>query len=457
MLYEMVCGHRPYPHLEGPRFRRDLEQAITSNAQRAALPASCPGGLKAIINKLLAFQVEHRYPNAEAIRADLEAFLRGDVPSAVAIYETPATTPVMRVQGRIETVVRHADPSDPPDLPELSDPSDLSDLSDLRTTPRAARDIPPTDVKPAGASAPNGDILGIAVPPPPAAPQKPPSIARHLVSTLIVVFVVFVVATEGVAWLFAEGFRDSVATINERTVTERRKAYATLDRWALLDLGLRVRVHSRLLPALVSVGDRVIEDYRTEQPSMGSSEWRQAHEALTWARELSPRNTPLRGKQLTAAAHVKRFEAQGAPRGSRTTLLAEDALQMFREAVDADPTSFDPYLGMARLQVYALSDVDGAAASIARAEELGYSPGRREKAQLGDGYLWRAEATRRSATVLTGDQRWRELNSARADYERCIAFFDPIVSFANSAANLEKCKGQLLQIDRQLEQRDGGF
>jgi hypothetical protein len=277
------------------------------------------------------------------------------------------------------------------------------------------------------------------------------------VSTLIVVFVLFVVATEGVVWLFAESFGDAVATINEQTVTERRRAYSRLDRWALLDLGLKIRVHPRLLPALVSVGDRVIADYRTEQPSMGPSEWRQAHEALTWARELFPRNQRLRAKQLVAAAHVTRFESQSAKRGSQATLLAEAAMARFREAADADPKSFDPYLGMARLQVYALSDVDGAAASIARAEELGYASGRRERAQLGDGYLWRAEATRRSATVLTGDQRWRELNSARADYERCIAFFDPIVSFANSAANLEKCKGQLLQIDRQLEQRDGGF
>ena len=109
---------------------------------------------------------------------------------------------------------------------------------------------------------------------------------------------------------------------------------------------------------------------------------------------------------------------------------------------------------MARLQVYALSDVDGAAASIAKAEELGYTAGRREAAQLGDGYLWRAEATRRSAAVLTGEQRWRELNSARADYRRCIAFFDPIVSFANAAANLELCKAQLEQVERQI---DGQF
>jgi hypothetical protein len=448
MLYEMVCGHRPYPHLEGPRFRRELEQAITSNAQRAPLPASCPGSLKAIINKLLAFQVEHRYPNAGAIRADLEAFRRGDVPAAVSIYETPATTPVQRTGALARSVAQPA----PDTLPRSAAPATVP-----ATVPRPGPDVPPTDINPAAAAAPVEDVLGVAVATPLAAPlAKPRSVVRDLGSTLVVVFVVFVVATEGVAWLFAEGFRDSVAAIDERTVTERRTAYARLDRWALLDLGLRVRVHPRLRPALVSVGDRVIEDYRREEPSMGPSAWAEAHQALTWARELSPRDQALRAKQLTAAAHVKRFESQSAPRGSRTTLLAEAALARFRDAADADPKSFDPYLGMARLQVYALSDVDGAAASIARAEALGYTLGRREKAQLGDGYLWRAEAARRSASVLTGEQRWRELTNARADYQRCVDFFDPIVSFANAAANLEKCKAQLLRVERQLDERGGG-
>ena len=135
------------------------------------------------------------------------------------------------------------------------------------------------------------------------------------------------------------------------------------------------------------------------------------------------------------------------------TLLSEAALAKFKEAARADPRSFDPYLGMARIQVYSLADVDGAAQSIAEAVERGYTPGRREAALLGDGYLRRAEATRRRAVVLTGDQRWRELNNARADYDRCIVSFDPIVAFGNAAANLELCKAQRDQVDRLL---DGG-
>ena len=156
-----------------------------------------------------------------------------------------------------------------------------------------------------------------------------------------------------------------------------------------------------------------------------------------------------RSAQLTAQGHVVRFAAQSA-RGSSATLLSQQAIDIFRAAGEADRESFDPYLGMARIQVYLLADVDAAEASIAEAVKRGYSPTRRESAMLGDGYLRRATATRRRADVLTGEQRWRELTSARADYERCMENFDPIVAFGNAAENLEICKAQLQRIDRQL-------
>lgn len=449
MLYEMVCGHRPYPHLEGPRFRRDLEHAITSNAQRAPLPSSCPAGLKAIVNKLLAFQVEHRYPNAGAIRADLEAFLRGDVPSAVAIYETPATTPVKR-PAAVAVPAEDASPASSPASPATTPRPPAVAYTTPATMPHAVRDVPPTDVRPRPVAEVSTEAAAVE-PTVSTEPTKRRSVIRHFFSTIAMIVVVFIVATEGVAWLFAERFRETMATVDERTVTDRRLAYAAVDRWALLDIGLRLRVHPRLRPTLVSVGDRVIADYRREEPSMGPAEWTQAYRALTWAREMSSRNVMLLSKQLTAEGHVKRFEAQAESRGSRATLLSEAALAKFREAAQADPASFDPYLGMARIQVYTLSDVDAAAASIEEAEERGYRPGRREAALLGDGYLRRALATRRSAAVLTGDQKWRELTNARADFERCVVLFDPIVAFGNAAANLERCKAQLVQVERQLD------
>ena len=466
MLYEMICGHRPYPHLDGPRFRRDLEHAVTSNAPRAPFPPSCPASLAAIINKLLALQVEHRYPTAEAIKADLEVYLSGGTPRAVAIYETPATTPVHRAASPATTpVVRAASclssPASPAS-PALSGGVVGPESTPLTLPVPPLQTVTPTEPRmtsPEPVTGRDGGAgAGVAVAQETAVRVAPrTSVVRRVAGTVATLFVVFVVATEGVAWLFAERFRDTMSSLNERTVSERLRAYAAVDRWGLLDIGLAVRVHSRLRPALVGVGDRVIADYRLEEPTMGPSEWQQAYEALAWALQLSGRSSALRSKQLTAAGHVTRFEAQAAGRASQATLLSQAALAKFQEAAKADPESFDPYLGMARLQAYALSDVDAAAASIAEAEKLGYTSGRREAAFLGDGYLRRARAAFRRSGVLTGEQRWRELNNARADYERCVLFFDPIVAFGNAAQNLEICKAQMARIDRVLNPGQEGW
>ena len=80
ILFEMVAGHRPYPSLD--RNRSMLEHAIRTNAPREPLPASCPPDLSAIINKLLAYQMERRYPSAAAIKEDLERYLAGEQPVA---------------------------------------------------------------------------------------------------------------------------------------------------------------------------------------------------------------------------------------------------------------------------------------------------------------------------------------------------------------------------------------
>jgi hypothetical protein len=262
--------------------------------------------------------------------------------------------------------------------------------------------------------------------------------------------ILVITVTEAVAWIFAERFRDTMSTIDERNVTERKRAYKAVDRAGLLDLGLHIRVHGRLPSLLVGIGDRVIEDYRREEPAMGPLEWAQANAALTWAVELSGSSRALRGKQLTAAAHVKRFEAQ-ATKGAASVVRAQEALALFRKAADADSESYDPYLGMARIQVYSMGDLDAAATSIEEAEKRGYVRGRRESALLGDGYLRRATAAWRRVRVLTGQQRTRELTNALNDYERCVELFDPIVAFGNSAKNLELCKAGRDQVQRQLD------
>jgi hypothetical protein len=434
MLYEMVSGHRPYPSLEGRRHRSQLEHAITTNAPREPLPHDCPRHLAAIISRLLAFQPEHRYQSPAEIRADLERFLQDATPDAAAYYDTPATMPV----------AREVPATDPVPVELKVGPAETAELK-FGPTETAELKFGPTETP----TAP------VAVVTPPAAPAAAGRRVRRTVlprfaSAALSLTFVALVALEGVAWIFAERFRDGIPTIDERNVTTRREAHDAVDRWSLFDLGLALRVNPSLVNQLRSVGDRVVTDYRRETPVMGPLEWKQAAEAFAWARRLSRPDRRLAARQLLAEAHVKRLEAAASNDVGRATLAYQDALAKFREAAAADEKSFDPYLGMAVMQVYGLGDVDAAADSIDKAVDHGYAPTRREAALLGDGHLRRGRSTRQRAQVLTGELRVRELMKARTDFERCVALFEQIVEFAQAAGNLETCKAHIQGIDRQL-------
>lgn len=425
MLYEMVSGHRPYPKLEDPRLRRQLYSAITGNAPRAPLPPDCPIHLQAIIHRLLALQPAHRYQKADEIHADLERYVRREIPVAASYYVTPETTPVTRAAG---VAVVDAGPV-------------------ALTEPRPLTQVPPTEPAPARASAPATEPA-VAIKVPPRAPA-PRSLLRRLAGTAAIVAFIALVTTEGVAWLFAERFRATIPAMDERTVISSREAYDGVEGWALLDIGLGLRVNRSLLAALRTVGDRVIADYRREVPTMGAEEWRQAQAAFGWARVLAPRDGTLLAKQLTADGHVRRFAAQRTRPLSTST--AQSAVARFRDAAAADPKAFDPYVGMAVTQLYMLSDVDGAILSLQAAVQRGYTISRRDTALFGDAHLRRGLLGRRRAALLTGEQRQAAIEKAKDDFEGCVASFERIVEFGNAARHLETCKAQLRQITQQLD------
>lgn len=421
MLYEMVAGHRPYAHLEHSRSR--LEGAIRTNERREPLPETCPPALAAIVNKLLAYQPERRYANAAAIRADLEAFLAGRQPAAAAEYDAAPTITIDRP---------------PLPLPARS-PADL---------------VPPTDPLPLARVASTADTEPLSAPERAARGSQP---LRRLAWLALLLFLVATLAVEGVAWLAAERFGQTVDAIDGRSVADRRQDYDRIRGWGALDLGLRWRVDGPLRERLVALAGAVIADYRREQPTVGLVEWRQARDALGWARQLAPADRSVRAMQAACDAHVLRITAQSQPRTSpRRRQLFQSAIAGFRRAAELDPESFDPYLGISRTQVYGLGDVEAAVAAISEAERRGYTPSRRERAQLGDGYLRSAETSRKLARTLSGEQRRRELEHAHAAYARCVELFDPVVGFGNAAHNLEFCKRHMEAVSHELDVEPAG-
>lgn len=448
MLHEMVSGRRPYHSLD--RNRSQLEQAIRCNLPREELPASCPPELAAIISKMLAYQVERRYPTAAAIKADLELFLAGEQPAAVGEFMTPPTVPLGRAHARAAAagaasgrLGEHAvSTRGPYNIPSWFPPSGGRD------------EVPPTDPLPlletpavatAGAPAagviPRGRIAAAA------------DAVRRVAWGASLLMMVGLVLTEGIAWIAAGHFRNRIDAIERGTLAGARRTYDRIEGWSLLDTGLRLRVNGPLAERLEKLADSVIADYRREEPSMGPSEWKQAQEALLWASGLEPRDTLLRSKLLTSEAHVTRLSARGQPQAAARAANRR-AIEKFREAADMDPQSFDPYLGISRIEVYALGNIESGIAAVEEAEKRGHVEGRPERALLGDGYLRRAQSTRAVARTLSGEQRRRELDKARTDYASCIAAFDPIVDFGDAARNLETCKSQLRLLEQEIALMD---
>lgn len=427
MLYELVSGHRPYSRIEAhdtSDYRR-LRHAITSNAPRESLPDTCPAALAAIIDKLLAYSLARRYPSAAAIRYDLQAFLDGRDPAALKEYATPATLPIPRDAAAV--------------LPQPV------------TVAPPVNVVPPTDPLPMSSTLPAAASATAVADRPAVRRSLTRVLGSRVTAVAVMLILVGMTAREGVALLAAERFRARVQGLDGATLASRRLEYDGIDRWGVFDIGLRVRVNGPLRKRLIALADPVIEDYRRERPSMGVAQWRQANDALAWALSLSPDDAALRAKQQICEGHLARLAARTAPRGSDASRQAyRTAIAKFRNAAALDDSSYDPYIAMSNIQLYGLDALDEATAAVAAAEKRGFVPGRRERAMIGDGYLRRAQKSRRLAEDLTGEQRRRELESARTDYGQCIAAFDPIIGFGNAAANLELCKRLLESVSEDL-------
>ena len=82
------------------------------------------------------------------------------------------------------------------------------------------------------------------------------------------------------------------------------------------------------------------------------------------------------------------------------------------------PKSPDPYLGLARLYVYSLRDVDRAEDALKAAEKRGHEMGRRERAQLADGYRDRGERLMKEASAPPDFRKRKTCSSARKKISR---------------------------------------
>ena len=118
---------------------------------------------------------------------------------------------------------------------------------------------------------------------------------------------------------------------------------------------------------------RVIADYRREEPTMarrsGGRRSRRCNGRSSCRRATGPAG---QAADLRRARYpIRRAEQRRGSEASRQAYGARS--RSFAPRPNLDEQSFDPYLGISRIAVYGLGDVDQAAAAIQEAEKRGYA------------------------------------------------------------------------------------
>jgi serine/threonine-protein kinase len=265
ILFEMVSHAHPYESLLGDRAA--LEDAIRRKAPMAPLPETGDPVLRAIIEKMLAPQIEHRYRSARALCEDLMNFLDG-FPTSAARQKAEAgrvTVPLLETRRQ-------------PDQPtEPIEPALFQSLPAPRTF----------------------DVGGVA---------------RAAAALLCVV----VVLSEGTAAVRAERLRQRIGTLEPSDVAAVRQDLVSIYRWAPAGVAVRAFVGPSLKTRMVQLADRTILDYRRDGPVVTEAQWRQAWACLALAADVAPGDRVVDAKRQIVQGHLKQVSARVPAESNKT-------------------------------------------------------------------------------------------------------------------------------------------
>src|SRR5690606_34181313 len=120
------------------------------------------------------------------------------------------------------------------------------------------------------------------------------------------------------------------------------------------------------------------------------ADWNRALDALTLARDVAPDDNVVLAKWSIVRARLEWIRAKDSAGHDR-------AIRLLRDAARLDPTTPDPYLGLATIYAYSKHDLPALREAIEQAERRGYRRGRRERAEFGDLHRWLGDRARTRA------------------------------------------------------------
>jgi tetratricopeptide (TPR) repeat protein len=203
----------------------------------------------------------------------------------------------------------------------------------------------------------------------------------------------------------------------------------------------------------VAAADHVIDTYRnSDAQTVYEKEWDRARIMAARALAMDPDDS-ARGKLRLCEGHLARIN--GTSHASAAEL--NDAVQKFTEAQRLLPNLPDPALGLARVYVYGLKNIDLASQAFQEAAKHGYTLGNREKSQLADGY--RARGDRRwwdSRNVRGLPQEKEQIQSAAEDYKRALELYEQSAEYGNAKTRILQVQSSLDSLNFRLHEIEKG-
>jgi len=420
-LYEMISGLQPY-HADNTE---QLERMIRSRVPPPPAPDPCPEPLRRILAKAMAPDPEARYATAREFAADLGAFRRGEPVQAVT-EDLDATRRTSRGQ----------------------------DDSTRRSVQWGGPGYP----QPAWVRAPSGSkgpaTTAKVVWPNAARAKRPPS--PYLVPIMRGVLAVLVAALLFVLWTAVSGYRlygrgqELERQVETEQVTDLGQIW---NKWTELSDGdasswLLRGPRNAVKQKFVEAAGRVIASYRGDAKQLYEGDWRRARTWLAHALEVEP-DAETRGKLRLCDGHLARIA------GTAHTNPAEldEAVQDFNEAQSLMPRSPDPELGLARVYVYGLKDIDKASEALRQAANRGYKLGNRDQAQLADGYRDRADRLWTDSRSVRGlPQEKDQIVRAQQDYQAAMKLYQSIAPYGNANVQIGRIQNELDSLSLRLQE-----
>ncbi|HEY4575398.1 MAG TPA: serine/threonine-protein kinase, partial [Thermoanaerobaculia bacterium] len=440
VLYICVAGYSPFDGEEP----EEVEGKIRRGEPPKPLPPDVSPALGRIIVRSLAFQVARRYATAAEMKGDLEAWLKDEpLPG-----EQPR--PAEPGEGREDLNATR----------RTSRPLSLDD-SGISETRRTDRFAAPRDAA-LESTRRTGDAVAVISPPvvPEEPPPAPPPTRRQRFAMrygglLFLLIGSFLLASQVWVHSEAQAMAHDLATQTAPDLDSLWDRYRKLAPFSLPGSGLS-DVRDELFTALVKSADRTLNAYHGDDPISTLKGWQKAHDRLQAAVDLNYRDRSARAKMLYAQGHLDRIAAQkarSAGQGDEARQKVRDAVDEYQDAAKLVPDWPDPYLGLAHVYAYEAPDLKQLEGTINELEHRGYTPGRREKAMLADGYRAQAEQVFAQARAAQGtDQEQELLERSRDTFTQAIGLYREAGNFADAKANMTNAAQELRGILGRLEE-----